>query len=158
MTKTNVFNDALSNLGSEIVTLAAQQEEAMAQAWHKVRTMFSLAQSVGAEQEAFTLLFEAGDKVLVRKALWYRRMKRTLKACMDLGIDIRPDMDFAGAMQAVSEAQRAGRTPAQVEADAMRMFERTAKGAMNVVGSKTQLIKSLKTDKSPTKRVLAQRH
>lgn len=138
MRKMEVFGEALTTLGLDIATQAAQQDADAQSNWDKLKMMLKLAQTLGLEKEAFDALYDAGQKVPQRKALWYRRQKRLIKLAMELDVDIST-LSMKDAEAAVLEAREARRSPEDRQADALRMVERTMKGAVNVGKDKEAL-------------------
>lgn len=129
MQKMDVFGDALATLGAEIAHAAVVQDAEAAANWEKLKTMMKLAQTLGLQDEAFEALFSPGEKMVQKKAIWYRRQKQLIKAAMELGVDLT-GMTQAQAKDATDAAREKAKTPQQKEADAMRMLERSMKGAM----------------------------
>lgn len=129
MKKMEMFGDALATLGHDIAMKAAEQESQAQESWDKIKTMFSLAKALGAEGEAFDALYGAGERVVQKKAIWYRRQKQIVKMAMEYGVDIST-MTQREAAEAVEAAREAAKTPQQKAADALRMVERSVKGAV----------------------------
>jgi hypothetical protein len=92
--------------------------------------------------------FDQRAIVLARKALWYRRIKSTLQKMTSLGIPLTKDMTLKDAMERVDVERREARTPEEREADALRMFQRTTKGALNASVDKTKLSRVLRSGKA----------
>lgn len=143
MDRVDIFEDAMSKLGSDIAAQAARHEQEAQEAWERVRTLFSLAQALGAAQMAYDMLFSAGDKTLAKKAIWYRRQKRLLAAAIDQGITVSDKMDMKALEEAVTRNRRESRTPEERQADAMRMVARTTKGALSAGAGTDNVTKAL---------------
>lgn len=139
MRKMELFSDALASLGHDIAAQAVQQNEEAQANWSKLTTMLKLAQSMGMGQEAFEALYSAGDRLQQRKAIWYRRQKRVIKDALEYGIDLT-DRTMKEAEDLVLEAREAAKTDTQREADAMRMLERSMKGAVNASQNKDKVL------------------
>jgi hypothetical protein len=65
-----------------------------------------------------------------------------------LGIPLTKDMTLKDAMERVDVERREARTPEEREADALRMFQRTTKGALNASVDKTKLSRVLRSGKA----------
>ena len=139
MRKMELFSDALASLGHDIAAQAVQQNEEAQANWSKLTTMLKLAQTMGMGQEAFEALYSAGDRLQQRKALWYRRQKRIIKEALEYGIDLT-DRTMKEAEDLVLEARESAKTDTQREADAMRMLERSMKGAVNASQNKDKVL------------------
>lgn len=139
MRKAELFNEAMANLGYDIAAQAAQQDEEAQASWAKLVTMLTLAQQLDMGQEAFEALYGAGDKVQQKKAIWYRRQKRIIKDALEYGIDLT-DRTMKEAEDLVLEARESAKTDTQREADAMRMLERSMKGAVNASQNKDKVL------------------
>ncbi len=144
MRKMEVFGEALATLGQEIATTAVAQDVEAAESWEKLKTMIKLAQALGLESEAFDALYSPGEKIVHKKAIWYRRQKRVLKAALALGVDVT-GMTLEQAMEATNAARDATKTPAQRESDALQMLTRTVKGAMKATKDKRKVVAELVT-------------
>lgn len=139
MRKTELFSQALASLGHDIAMQAAQQNEEAQANWSKLTMMLKLAQNLELGQEAFEALYSPGDKIQQKKAIWYRRQKKLIKEALEYGIDLT-DKSMKEAEDLVLEAREAAKTDTQREADAMRMLERSMKGAVNASQNKDKVL------------------
>lgn len=139
MRKTELFSQALASLGHDIAMQAAQQNEEAQANWSKLTMMLKLAQNLELGQEAFEALYSPGDKIQQKKAIWYRRQKKLIKEALEYGIDLT-DKSMKEAEDLVLEAKEAAKTDTQREADAMRMLERSMKGAVNASQNKDKVL------------------
>src|SRR5688500_16396826 len=132
--KMDVFGDALATLGHDIAAMAAQQDAEAAASWEKIKTMFRLAQTMGLGPEAYDAIYAPGEKVIQKKAIWYRRQKNILRQALALGVEIEAEMTQKEAAEAVEQAREAQKSPEQKAQDALKMLKRSVKGAVKASG------------------------
>lgn len=147
--KMDVFGDALATLGQDIAEIAAQQDAEANASWEKTKTMFNLAKTLGLENEAFEAMYAPGERVVQKKAIWYRRQKRILKQALELGVEITADMTQKDAAEAVEAAREAAKTQQQREADALQMLKRSMKGAVKASGDVSKIKEAVSMRTSP---------
>ena len=133
----DVFGDALATMGERLADTAVRHAKEEENAFNQARTLLSLAQSLGMGKEAHEALYGPGEREPARKVLWCRRQKRLFNQAMELEVPILTDVSQKALMAAVYQRRELGRTEQQRQEDALRMFQRTAKGALtaNVEGS-----------------------
>lgn len=140
--ETNVFDEALSKLGFDIATMAAQHEQDSTVSWERVRTLFTLAQGVGAQEHAFRLLF--GETYTnAKKALWFRRQKRLLSEALKLGIRVEDGISMQALENVVKQAREEIKSPEEKERDSLKMLERSAKGTLTHATNRDAVVRSL---------------
>lgn len=126
----SIFGDALTAMGTDIAERAAAQAREEDESFDRAKTVLSLAQSLGVGKEAHTALFEPGEKLVARKTLWYRRHKRMFAQALALDIPIHTSATYKTLAEEVFERREGMKTTEQRQEDALRMFQRTAKGAL----------------------------
>lgn len=126
----SIFGDALTAMGTDIAERAAAQSREEDEAFERARTLLSLAQSLGVGKEAHVALFEPGEKIVARKTLWYRRHKRLFGLAMELEVPIRSNITQKELAEEISDKRDSLKSVQQRQEDALRMFQRTAKGAL----------------------------
>lgn len=126
------IGDMLASTGLELAQAAAQQEEEANAMWEKIKFTFSMYKTFGMAQEVYDALYSAGDKVIAKKAIWYRRQKRLVKHLIDFDVDFS-DMSMKEASDHVAMLRNEAKTPKQKQKDSLRMLERSMKGAVKRV-------------------------
>ena len=124
------IGDSLAALGQEAAQAAATHEDEANAMWDRIKLHFKIFQSIGMTQEAYEALYSAGDKVVNKKALWYRRQKRLVKQLIDFNVDFS-SMTMKEASEYVANMRQEAKSPRQKQRDSLRMLERAMKGAVN---------------------------
>lgn len=141
--KKNMFSEALETLGQQVADKAVEHEREAHENWMQMLTMFSLARSLGQGEEAFEALFAPAERMVQKKALWFRRQKSTMKQALALDVDIS-GLTHAEAAQKVEEAREEAKTPEERAANSLRMLQRSMKGAVTYGGAR-QAAKAVKS-------------
>lgn len=129
--KLSIFGDALYAMGKDLAERAAAQAREEEECFTKAKTLLSLAQSLGVGKEAHDALFDPGEKMTARKTLWYRRQKRLFGMALDLDIALARNASQKSLAETVYRKRDELKSMEQKQEDALRMFQRTAKGALS---------------------------
>lgn len=137
-TNNGEFNQMMATFGQGIAEMAIQQEHEANEAWNQIKTQITLARRLGREAEVIETIFAEGAKKPQRKPLWYRKAKRVVKLALEQNVDFTR-LSLRDTERKLSDLRRSQRSRKDREADALRMVQRTMKGALERAGEKRVL-------------------